>query len=114
MMGKKKKTEETWDCGDCNAQLPISKEWCDAPQHEWAEQVIKLKWLVKKLSEDRNDEEREKEYLTAEEFVEKLSPQMRDYLVKMYGSEKSHPHDLATAAATFMDAYWIISDYRGI
>jgi len=112
MMKKKKKIEETWNCGDCNAVLPISTEWCDAPQHEWAEQVVKLKWLVKKLSEERNDEERDKNYLTAEEFVENLMPPMKEYMIKMYGNEQCHPHDLATAAASFMDAYWIISEHR--
>ena len=111
-MGKRKKIENTWECGDCNAELPISIEWCNAPQHEWAEQVIKLKWLVKKLSEDKNDEERDKNYLTAEEFVENLMPPMKEYMIKMYGKEQCHPHDLATAAASFMDAYWIISEHR--
>lgn len=113
-MGKKKKTEETWNCGDCNAELPISTEWCDAPQHEWAEQVIRLKYVVSTLRAERTDEERERVYMTPDEFVSLFSPMLKEYLVKTYGDEKSHPHDLATAAASFMEAYWIISDYRGI
>ena len=113
-MGKKKKTEETWECGDCYAELPASTKWCNAPQHEWAEKATRLQALLRIVSAQKADEDYENGYLTAEEFVEKLSPQMNDYLVKTYGQEKCHPHDLATAAASFMEAYWIISDHRGI
>ena len=113
-MARKNKTEETWNCGDCNAELPESKKYCDAPEHEWAEQVLRLKWMVSRLSAEREDEEREKDYMTPEEFVSQFSPMLKEYLVRTYGDEKSHPHDLATAAASFMEAYWIISDYRGI
>jgi hypothetical protein len=113
-MGKRNKIEETWECGDCEAELPISTKWCNAPQHQWAEKAIRLQALLRIVSEQKAEDDYQTGYLTAEEFVEKLSPQMRDYLVKMYGQEKCHPHDLATAAATFMDAYWVISDYRGI
>ena len=111
-MKKKKKAEETWQCGDCNAVLPVSTEWCDAPQHEWAEQVIKLRWMLKNITEPKNQESYDKDYMTSDEFVDQLAPMMKEYLVKMYGGGRAHPHDLATAAASFMEAYWIISDHR--
>jgi hypothetical protein len=114
MMGKRKKIEETWECGDCNAELPVSTKWCDAPQHYLAEKVARLQALLRIAAEARNEEDVDKYYLTAEEFVENLMPPMKEYMIKMYGKEKCHPHDLATAAASFMDAYWIISEHRAL
>jgi predicted site-specific integrase-resolvase len=77
-----------------------------------AEKVIRLQALLRIAAEARNEEVIDKYYLTAEEFVENLMPPMKEYIIKMYGKEECHPHDLATAAASFMDAYWIISEHR--
>lgn len=106
-MAKKKKTEETWECGDCNAELPISTEWCDAPQHEWAEEVIRLRYALRKLS----DEHPEKHYITPEEYVDQLAVMLKEYLKRNYGEDKCHPSDLTSWAFTFMESYWIISDH---
>jgi hypothetical protein len=113
MMGKKKKEddlERDWRCGDCGAWNKYETRFCKAPQHDFAERALRAEFALKQLSDERID----KDYLTPNEFVEDLVPMLKDYLVKTYGDEKSHPHDLATAAASFMDAYWIISDHRGI
>ena len=101
-----------WRCGDCSGWNTNKAKNCTAPQHSFAERAIKAEAHVQRLLKEEIERWYEQDYMTAEEFVDALAPMMKEYLVKAYGKEKSHPHDLATAAASFMDVYWIISDHR--
>lgn len=55
-------------------------------------------------------------YMTSEEFVDKLTPGLKEYLSKNWGvkDKKSlhHPEDLISNAAIYMEvAYHVIADF---
>lgn len=114
-MGKKTVEDDWstgWRCGDCSAWNTNKAKSCTAPQHEFAERAIRAEALLQIKLNEITEDRYTKHYVTAEEFVDELAPMMKEYLVKTYSDDKCHPHDLATAAASFMEAYWIISDHR--
>lgn len=117
-MSKKKKSVENdwktgWRCGDCDAWNDNSVKNCAAPQHEHAVEALRVKAKMRQLIID-DIENITRDYMTADAFVDDLAKMMKEFLVRMYGEEPSHPRDLTSAAATFMDAYFIISEHRDL
>jgi len=108
-MGKRNKKE--WQCGDCNAVMPKTKSYCDAPEHDFAEKTIHQQMIIEQLREEIYDLKLKNNtvgYLTVEEFVTQYSAALREYLHKMYSTSGSlHPEDLSSATASFAEANWI-------
>lgn len=61
------------------------------------------------------EELRARGYMTADEFIERFVPGLRDYLRSNWGSRDMqlfHPEDLATNAAIYTEiAYRVIADF---
>lgn len=116
-MSKKKSKEFDWEagwrCDDCNGWNETNKGSCIAPQHEYAVRAIDAERRARQLVID-SIQDLTKDYVTASKFVDDLAGMMKEFLVRTYGKEPSHPRDLTAAAASFMDAYFIISEHRDL
>ena len=121
-MGKReRKVKDSWECGDCNAMNDYTKDWCDAPEHEWAEKYLQVSYALQATKDqmfEMQSKERQRFYLTKEEFTQMYTNALNDYLTATFtcGSSddrKLHPEDLAASIATFNDAtYALLSNYK--
>ena len=68
--------------------------------------------------ETSDDELRARGYMTIDEFVEKLTPGMRDYMHKNWGftnlDDLHHPADLASTASIYTDGLYNFIETFGI
>jgi hypothetical protein len=107
-----KRSKKNWQCGDCNATMPMSKSFCDAPEHEFAEASIHLKMRIEQLEDtlyELRKENRTRSYLTVDEFVTQYTQGLRQYMNSTFrNSGALHPHDLSSQAASYAEAHWSV------
>lgn len=112
-MAKEKK--EKWRCYDCGASNSKKNEWCTSDLHDMGEEIIHLKYQLRKAEEALEEEKGKKfnaTYMTLDQFVSDLSSALRDHLKASFrddGQQLYHPEDLISNASTFVDAAYHVS-----
>lgn len=110
-MSKKK----SWVCGDCDAKLPGSTKWCDAPQHDATVRALIAERQTAAL--ESLIAEREVAHsawsTTIDEFFEEYTEALYAYIKSIESrGDRHHPLDLAYTASAFNDVWVIISEVK--
>ena len=88
----------------------MAKEKNTDPRVDWKLEALRLA----SINEELRKELLTAHYVTLDEFMEEYSAALRAFLVAQYGdlTKEHHPHDLASSAASFGDAWWTIMDNK--